>query len=417
MTLLPRFVAPAGTVLRAGDLLGWLRGALGRGAELRRLEEAFEARYGLRHAYLLSSGRAGMTILLRALAERTHGRDEVVVPGYTCYSVAASAVRAGLRVRPVDVSPRTLDFDPHALDAVDLSRTVAITGTSLYGIPVGLPRLERVARERGVAFVDDAAQTLDGRVGERWAGSFGDAGIYSFDKGKNITSLQGGVVTCRDDDLAERLAHAFRAMPAPSPTAVTVQSLKLLAYTVLLRPSLYWIPNRAMKLGETPFELDYPTTALAPSLAGLVRRQFERIDGLTESRIRVAARLRDGLAGLPGLILPEHPGARCVYPRFPVVLEEGARRDGLLARLVRVGIGATGSYPLPLIDVPDLRPHLAGEVADTPGARAIARGMLTLPTHGHVTDGDVATMTTIVAGGSSKEGPLVPTLTNGKEVR
>lgn len=396
MSALPRFVAPAGTVLRASDLPGWLRGAVG-GDEPRRLEEAFEARYGLSHVFLLSSGRAGMTILLRVLAERAGGRDEVVVPGYTCYSVAASAVRAGLRVRPVDVAPHALDFEPAALDAVDLSRTVAITATSLYGIPAGLPRLERFASERGVALVDDAAQCLDGRIGDRWSGTFGDAGIYSFDKGKNITSLQGGVVVCHDAELGARLSHALRALPAPAPTAVAVQSAKLLAYALLLRPSLYWIPNRSMRLGETPFELDYPTTALAPSLAGLVRRQFARIDAITASRIRAAGRLRAALTGLPGLTMPDHPGARSVYPRFPVVVEDGGRRDGMLARLVQSGFGATGSYPLPLIDVPGLRPHLVDGVADTPAARGVARGMLTLPTHGHVTDADLARMAAIVS--------------------
>jgi perosamine synthetase len=374
-----------------------MRAAVGPSREVRLLEEAFEARYGLKHVFILSSGRAGMTVLLRALAERAPGRNEVVVPGYTCYSVAASAVRAGLRVRPVEVSSRTLDLDRQALEPLDLSRTVAIAGTSLYGIPVDLPGLERFARDRGVAFIDDAAQCLDGRVGERWAGSFGDAGLYSFDKGKNITSLQGGVVACRDDELGERLGHAFRALPAPPASEVAVQSMKLLAYALLLRPSLYWIPNRALTLGETPFELDYPTTQLADSLAGLVRRQFARIDALTASRVRAAERIRAALSGARGLVLPDHPGARSVYPRFPVVLEDGARRDALLARLVGAGFGATGSYPLPLVDVPGLKPHLAEGFADTPRARAVAQGMLTLPTHGHVSDADIATMTAVVA--------------------
>ena len=395
MRLLPRFVAPAGTVLRGSDLLGWLRGSLARD-ERRALEQAFESRYGLRHLFLLSSGRAGMTVLLRALAERAPGRNEVVVPGYTCYSVAASAVRAGLTVRPVDVAAATMDYAPGALDAVDPARVVAIAGTSLYGIPVAGPKHEALARAQGVAYVDDSAQCLDGQVDGRWSGTFGDAGLYSFDKGKNITSLQGGAVICADDALADRLSHAFGAMPAPSMTEVVVQSAKLLAYALLLRPWLYWIPNSLLTLGETPFELEYPTTELAPSLAALVRQQFARIDGITASRIRHATRIRAALAGAPGLLLPDHPGARSVYPRFAVVAEDGARRDRLLAALRSAGFGATGSYPLALRDVADLGQYLAPNVADTPGARAIARGMLTLPTHGHLTNDDVTRMTALI---------------------
>ncbi len=403
MSVLPRFVAPAGTVLRGSDLAGWLRGAFAGDAPSRALAEALASRYGLGHVFLLSSARAGMTLVLRALAERAGGRDEVVIPGYTCYSVAASAVRAGLKVRPVDVQPQTLDFAPAALAGVDMSRTVAIVGTSLYGIPADLPSLEGLARERGVAFVDDAAQCLDGQVGGRWAGSFGDAGLFSFDKGKNITSLQGGVITCRDPDLAERIGRLCAAMPAPGAVEVAMQSAKLLAYALLLRPWLYWLPNKVLRLGETPFELEYPTTRLAPSLAALVGQQLRRIDEITASRIRNAEALQRGIAGTAGILVPARVGSRSVFPRVPFVQCDGARRDPLLAALRRSGYGATGSYPAPLFDVPGIRPHLAPGTLDTPGARTIARGMVTLPTHGHLRDADVAAMVRIVQ--SSQEPP------------
>lgn len=393
---LPRFVAPAGTVLRGSDLLGWLRGAGTGHAALDGLEAAFRARYGRRHVFFLSSGRAGMTILLRALAERAPGRSEVAVPGYTCYSVAASAVRAGLTVRPLDVAPAAMDIAPEARDSLDPARTLALVATSLYGLPAALPAHETWARQHDVALVDDAAQCLDGQVGGRWSGTFGDAGLFSFDKGKNITALQGGVVTCDDDELADRLARLFRAMPAPGAGTVAAQSLQLLAYTVLLRPWLYWLPNRLLRLGETPFELEYPTTRFAPSLAALVGRQFARIDAITGSRVAHAARLRAGLAGAPGLLIPGDPSARNVHPRFAIVFADGVRRDATLARLVDGGIGATGSYPLALRDVPGLAPYLAADTADTPRARAVARGLLTLPTHGHVTDRDLAAMVTLI---------------------
>jgi perosamine synthetase len=397
--LLPRFVPPAGTVLRASDVLAWLRDAAVGRDELRRLESVLEARYGMRHVYLVASARAGMTILLRAMAERAPGRPEVAMPGYTCYSVAASAVRAGLRVRPLDVDLGTLDIAPDALASADLGGAVALVGASLYGIPVDLPHLEATARAKGTALIDDAAQCLDGRIGGRWVGTFGDAGLFSFDKGKNITSIQGGVIVCRDADLAARLDRACGTLPAPARGAVALQGAKLLAYFVMLRPRLYWIANRLMRLGETPFELDAPMTGYPASLAPLVRGQLTRIEEITQGRIAHAERLREALDGTPGVRLPSRADARSVYPRFPVLFEDPARRDAVRRALVRAGIGATASYPQALIDVPEVQPHLAERTADTPRARQVAAGILTLPTHAFVTRDDLDRMRDIVRTG------------------
>jgi perosamine synthetase len=409
MTAWPRFVPPAGTVLRGSDVASWLRHLAGGDREVARLEDAFRARYGRRHVYLVASARAGMTVLLRAMAELRAvrgaaagpgpgARSEVAMPGYTCYSVAASAVRAGLRVRPIDVSPATLDFAPDALDATDLGASLALVGTSNYGIPSDLPRLERAARDQGAFLIDDAAQALDARVGARWTGTFGEAGLYSFDKGKNLTSIQGGAITCDDDALAALLDRACTALPAPSAASVATLGAKMLAYVVLLRPRLYWIANALLPLGETPFELDSPMTTLAPSLAPLVRRQLEDIERITAVRTANARRLADALGGVDGLVLPGASGRDAVYPRFPVVFEDPARRDRALRALVATGIGATGSYPRALVDVPAVQPHLAPGTADTPRARAVAAGILTLPTHAYVTARDIERIAHVIAG-------------------
>jgi perosamine synthetase len=393
---LPRFVAPAGTALNAGDLLTWLRGSIRPATEICQLAAAFRARYGVRHIFFVSSGRAGMTVLLRALAEARGGRDELLVPGYTCYSVAASAVRAGLSVHPVDISASTLDYEARILDDVNTDRAVALTSSSLYGIPADLPRLERYARDRGIAFVDDAAQCLDGQVDGRWAGTYGDAGLFSFDKGKNITTIQGGVVVCRDDELALRLGHAFRALPPPPPSRVASDGIKIMLYALLLRPRLYWLPNRLLSLGETPFDLDSPSTGYSPRLAPLARQLLARIAAITEGRVRTAAALRQGIGGLPDLVLPANPAARSVYARFPVLFPSASDRARVLDRLKQLGIGATASYPAPLIDVAGVRPHLSPALRDTPVARQVSERILTLPTHPYVTAHDISRIAGVV---------------------
>jgi len=391
-----RQLPPAGTVLTVLELGGLVADTLRNRDESAALEEALRKYLGLSQPFLISSGRAALALVLRTLAEASPARREVVVPGYTCYSVAASAVRAGLVVRPLEVNPDTLDFEPSSLQGIDPERTLAIVSTSLYGIPPNLPALERFSKERGIPLVDDAAQSLGARIDGRAVGTFGDAGILSFDKGKNITSMQGGAILARDGALALRLAAAVAELPAAAFAVGAGYAAKTLVYALLLRPWLYWIPNAMLTLGETPFELDYPMTRFPGLLGSLVQRQLGRLDALTATRTKNASALRAGLASSAGIRLPSSPIGQAVYPRFPLIFDDARRRDAALQRLRAAGIGATASYPRALVDVEPLHRSLASAVAPTPQARAIAAGMLTLPTHGYVTERDRDRMVAIL---------------------
>ena len=91
------------------------------------LRQVIRERFGVRHCALTSTGRAGLTLLLKAMKRLGRARaDEVVIPSYTCYSVAASIAKAGLRPRIVDIDPATLDYVPAQLERTDFSRALAI---------------------------------------------------------------------------------------------------------------------------------------------------------------------------------------------------------------------------------------------------------------------------------------------------
>ena len=369
--------------MKVGDLANLARALVPGGAREGALSAALGDFTGVRDVFLVSSGRAAMTLILEALGA-AHEGDEVLVPGYTCYSVAASAIRAGLKVRPLDVSPEDLDYA--RLTEADGRNAVAVVSANLYGAPNDLPRLEGYAREQGIALVDDAAQALGATVSGRAVGTFGDVGIFSFDKGKNITTIQGGVIVCSDAALAEKLATVVDRLPEPGARSVARDFGSVLAYAAFLRPSLYWIPNSLLTLGETPFEVDYPTTRYPRQLESLASGQLKRLHRLSESRRAVAAALRARLEDVQGVVLPGSSAGEGVALRFALLLPDRRVRDETRDLLVEAGIGATASYPKPLIDVPEVQPHLAPGVEDTPGARDIANRVLTLPTHSFVGD-------------------------------
>ena len=379
------FVAPAGTPLSLGDLAsGALRSLRAEAtAELKRRLCESVAR---ERAWLVSTGRAAMTLAFQAMkqAARDPNRVEVIVPGYTCYSVPAAIERAGLVPRLCDVDPATLSPDLESVVDLDFGRVLAIVSANLYGLPNALEDLETLAREHGIFMLDDAAQALGARYQGRPVGGFGDVGLFSFDKGKNITTLQGGVLVSDAASLGEALDAAATELLAESPVGTFETLCKLPLYALLLRPWAYGAVRRLpLGLGLTPYETDYPIAPLSRALAGLANLQLERLGEINRVRIDNAGRLREALAAVRGLSAPRIlAGAEPVYARYPVFVEP-ARRAGFIAALERAGIGATASYPRALVDVPEVASRLARDQRPTPGALDLASRIVTLPTHGY----------------------------------
>lgn len=395
-----RFVPPAGTPISMGDVLCSVAQALTSTATLGGFKEDVRARAGVRYCDIVSTGRAALTISLLALKEIDRGkRDEVVIPSYTCYSVPSSVVKAGLNVRLADVDPVTLDYAPGALDQLDGSRVLAVVATNLYGLPSDLPSITRQAHDRGIYVVDDAAQCLGGLVGGRPSGTWGDVGIYSFDKGKNVTSIDGGVVLTNSDRVAEAIARQVRGLPKCSMGESASHLAKLLVYAALLHPRAYWLPNSLpfLGLGTTAYRTDYPLAHYDSWMAPVGRRLFARLDAITAQRRANAERLKQLLPWGPKLhtVVPRQ-GTEPAYLRFPILIDP-EYRGAVLTALREQGIGATASYPTAISDVPELRGHLRSTERQARGGKEVALRIVTLPTHGYVTARDQERMVDVVA--------------------
>jgi perosamine synthetase len=349
-----RTLPPAGTRIRAHEFARWLGRSLRPTSELSRLEGALSERYGSGDIFLFSSGRALMTLLLESIRDEARdsgdasfrgedGPPEVLVPGYTCYSVAASAVRAGFRIRPIDIDPDSLDYRKDALEATDTRRALAIISANLFGIPNDLEYLERFARERSLVLIDDAAQSLGASVGGRPAGSFGDAGLLSLDKGKNITTIQGGILVSRNAGLSERLSARTAEAPVQRWHRSMLQMVQLVAYGVLLHPRLYWLPDRALSLGGTAWDPPTPMTRYSGRLAPMASLLLDRSRrDLVGPQVQTPDDTRRPSGGIPVLRRPvpipwwwsrsPSPG-ESVYLRYPVVLRDPDLRTALLEKL------------------------------------------------------------------------------------
>jgi len=382
-----RTLPPAGTPIRPGEVVRWAARALAPTAgPARRSRAAFEegvrSRFGRPHVLMMSSGRGLLSLLLEELSRRRPDRGEVVIPGYTCYSVAAAIVRAGLRVRPLDIDPGTLDYAPDALASLQSDQVLAIVSGNLFGIPGDLTGLEAFAGERGIFLVDDAAQSMGATVHGRPVGTFGVAGLFSLDKGKNITSLRGGVLVTGDDELAGRLNARIAGLPGAGVAGVGGDLVRLTGFAALQAPHLFGIVRRLVTLGETIYDPDFPLEQYPDRLAPMAHLLFDRLDELNATRAARGLALRAKLEGMPGLLFPSPPpGTTSVMLRLPVLADSAEARDRLLDALTARGLGATASYPRAISAVDALGPHLAAGTRPTPGAADTASRILTLPTH------------------------------------
>jgi dTDP-4-amino-4,6-dideoxygalactose transaminase len=392
-----RLVPPAGAPLPARSILP---SVVPRVGERRGFAELLADRLGAQNPFLVSSGRAALTILLKALRQGSD-RREVVIPAYTCFSVPSAVARAGLTIRLCDVDPKTLDLDLNALVRLDLSRALCILSSGLYGLPGDLGALEQIARRCGAFLIDDAAQCLGATHEGRTCGTFGDAGLYSLGRGKGITTMGGGVLVTRRDDLARRIEREVSTLPRPEVRNVCAAVVSSFAYAAMLRPSLYWLLDHApfLELGASHFEPDFPITQLSAYQRRLARRLLPLLDSYNKLRREHADHLRAGIEGVEGIEVPQPlEGAHPVYLRFPILTRSERHRAGLLRRFREVGIVASPSYPTSIGDIPGIASYLAPDQGPCPGARSIAMRILTLPTHSGVTPRDLDVMVRIIRG-------------------
>jgi perosamine synthetase len=158
---------------------------------------------GARHAVAVTSGTTALYLPLKALGIG-HG-DEVIVPDVTFIATANAVTMTGAQAVLTDVDPETLALSPEACARAITPRTKAIMPVHVSGRAGTITDIMKLARERGLPVVEDAAEALLSRHQGKYLGTFGQAGCFSFSPNKTITTGQGGMIVTNDDELHVRL--------------------------------------------------------------------------------------------------------------------------------------------------------------------------------------------------------------------
>ena len=354
---------------------------------------------GTRYADGACSGRAALAVLLGALHGLRPGRDVVAIPAYTCFTVAASVVRAGLKVLPVEVDPETLDFDWEALARVPGNGLLAVLTSNLFGLVNDVSRAKQMASQKGAFLVDDAAQALGAMRDGRAAGTQGDAGIYSLGRGKALAAMEGGIIVTDSEPIAQAVAEQVAKLPETPKSHNANLTVQMLAYMTLLHPRLYWLPNSLpfLRLGTTEFDPGFVAAKLAALPNAFLSESLTRLETVNAQRRAVAKQIATALEGCAGFrAVAPAAGSAPSYTRFPVLADSEARRDHAVERLRAAGIGASAFYPSAICDIESIGGYLAPGSQHCPRAESISSTLLTLPCHPYVQPTDVREMASIL---------------------
>jgi dTDP-4-amino-4,6-dideoxygalactose transaminase len=287
---------------------------------------AFEQRFAasLGRRYAIATAGAGPALHVACLAAGVQLGDEVITTPYSWGQTVSCILQAGGIPIFADIHPDTLTLDPARVEPLLTEHTRAIVVADLYGIPADLDALMALAARHGLIVIEDCAQAHGSLYKGTPVGTRGHFGCFSIGSGKNLAAGDGGVLVTDDEELHER---ALLAGMHPART-----------HEQITRPEL---KERIDSLIYT-YRINVFTAAVA-------LKQLERLDELNAWRRRNAARLRDALAGVPGirpLDLPAHldPAWHVVPWSFAAADLPGVSREQYIQALAAEGVPIAGSY-------------------------------------------------------------------------
>lgn len=381
-----RTIPPTAAPLPFWNLLRSV-GSLWCGKKYRaRLVSELKAHYAVRAVFLVSSGKAALTVILKALAVASR-RKQVIIPAYTCFSVPSAIVRAGLEVVLCDVDPNTLDFKFAELEGLLNENVLCVVSTHLFGRPADIGRVKQLCEGKGILVVEDAAQAMGGQVGDRLLGTIGAVGFFSLGRGKNLTCGSGGIILTSSALIAQAIEAEYASLSEAPRLEVFRNWLELLIMRIFIHPALYWFPAGLpfLGLGETKFYTDFQMFRMDEARAHLLDGWQRRLARANQERSSCARWLVKELDLARKGVQPIM-GEGSLFLRLPVLLRDRDAKEAVCRLSREQGAGLSPNYPATVQEIPELAGQLAGR--RYPGAQEVVDRLVTLPTHQFVSEQD-----------------------------
>ena len=308
-----------------GELAGDGHSA-GQRSQVEQFEEEFAALHRVKHGRAVTNGSVALDVCMRAID--VQAGDEVITTPYTFFATSGCILNANALPVYVDIDPETYNLDPRRIEQAITPRTKAILPVYFGGEIADMDAICAIARKHKLRVIEDAAQSQGASLrGGRYAGSFGDAAIFSFQASKCLTAGEGGLILTNSEEMAE-----------------SAWSLRHYGRT---RKGL-WYEHHRLAWNSRLSELQ----------AALLRTQLRKLPDQNAARMRNVRRFLEGVNEIEGITpVKLHPDAEThshylVILRYDASAWDGLPRDRLLKALAAEGVPATGGYSFPSFENP-----------------------------------------------------------------
>ena len=172
------------------------------GKFVKEFEKKFAKRVNRKFAITVSNGTAALQLAFEALNIKK--KDEVILPSFTIISCVLPVIRSGAIPVLIDSDPVTWNMDVTKIEKKITSKTKAIIAPHIYGLPIDMDPLLKIAQKYKLKVIEDAAEVLGLKYKNKECGSFGDVSTFSFYANKHITTGEGGMIVTNSKQIAEK---------------------------------------------------------------------------------------------------------------------------------------------------------------------------------------------------------------------
>ncbi len=315
-------------------------------------EKRFGAMTGAKHMMTCANGTCALQLAYEPLFERG---DDVLVPAWSYIATVSMVVARGANPIFVDALPDTMQIDVADAARKITPKTTAIAATHLYGCPVDIDAVQKLAAAKNLKVIYDAAQAHLSTYHNKPIGGFGDAVTYSFYATKNLGTGEGGAISCNDDALAKQIK--------------------------LLRSHGETDKYLHGQVGYN-YRMNDITGAIGLS-------KLDRLEAETNNR-RAAAKKYDAIiAKIPGLIAPKSTaGAESAYHLYVARIDTTkflCTRDQFCDALKAEGVPTAVHYPRSLTRQPAFDAY-SSKQGHPPVADGLSKQVFALPMHHALSD-------------------------------
>jgi dTDP-4-amino-4,6-dideoxygalactose transaminase len=367
--------------------------------------EKIVGEYFNRKALAIDSARSALFILLKTL--NLEQGSEVILPAFSCMVVSNAVKWAGLKPVFVDCNKENFNYDQVDLKNKLTQNSKVILIQHTFGYPEEMNKIKGIVGD-DVFIVEDLAHSLGGSLDGRKLGTFGDAAILTFGIEKVISSIRGGMLVIKDEEIARKAKNAIEELkPFPKKsTYVSLYGVKLWKFCtpiyyfgigkLTLGRLIVFIAHKLGLMGNMIEDCEYDTcqpswlpAKMSPTLAFLGINQFKKLERFNEHRIEIAKIYSKEL----GVFYTQEVGSKHIFIRFPIILE---KRDELLLEAKKKKI-VLGDWYKNILYAPDKTLSLLGYVKGScPNAEYLAKRVANLPTFINLSKEDALRISNLV---------------------